>query len=105
MTLQDLKGLLLYLFQKDCRNKPHRSYRYAGKLSPYLKAHLKKLKTKIKDKFIITAIKGIVPDADNIITVILRKSKREPVDFLQEMAVFVMKNAHGGRRRKNFLKI
>ena len=34
--------------------------------SPYLKAHLKKLKTKIKDKFIITAIKGIVPD-DNVI--------------------------------------
>ena len=34
--------------------------------SPYLKAHLKKLKTKIKDKFIITAIKGIVPD-DNMI--------------------------------------
>ncbi len=34
--------------------------------SPYLKSHLKKLKTKIKDKFIITAIKGIVPD-DNMI--------------------------------------
>ena len=34
--------------------------------SPYLKLHLKKLKTKIKDKFIITAIKGIVPD-DNVI--------------------------------------
>lgn len=34
--------------------------------SPYLKSHLKKLKTKIKDKFIITAIKGIVPD-DNLI--------------------------------------
>ena len=30
--------------------------------SPYLKNHLKKLKTRIKDKFIITAIKGIVPD-------------------------------------------
>ena len=30
--------------------------------SPYLKNHLKKLKTCIKDKFIITAIKGIVPD-------------------------------------------
>ena len=29
--------------------------------SPYLKTHLKKLKTKIKDKFIVTAIKGIVP--------------------------------------------
>ncbi len=34
--------------------------------SPYLKSHLKKLKTKIRDKFIITAIKGIVPD-DNMI--------------------------------------
>lgn len=30
--------------------------------SPYLKNHLKKLKTRIADKFIVTAIKGIVPD-------------------------------------------
>ena len=30
--------------------------------SPYLKNHLKKLKTSIRDKFVITAIKGIVPD-------------------------------------------
>lgn len=30
--------------------------------SPYLKNHLKKLRTRIKDKFVITAIKGIVPD-------------------------------------------
>jgi glycerol-3-phosphate dehydrogenase (NAD(P)+) len=30
--------------------------------SPYLKNHLKKLKTRLKDKFIVTAIKGIVPD-------------------------------------------
>ena len=30
--------------------------------SPYLKNHLKKLKTRIRDKHIITAIKGIVPD-------------------------------------------
>lgn len=30
--------------------------------SPYLKNHLKKLKTRIKDKLIVTAIKGIVPD-------------------------------------------
>ncbi len=29
--------------------------------SPYLKNHLKKLKTNLRDKFIITAIKGIVP--------------------------------------------
>ena len=30
--------------------------------SPYLKNHLKKLKTSISNKFIVTAIKGIVPD-------------------------------------------
>ena len=30
--------------------------------SPYLKNHLKKLKTGLRDKFIVTAIKGIVPD-------------------------------------------
>ena len=30
--------------------------------SPYLKNHLRKLKARIADKFIITAIKGIVPD-------------------------------------------
>ena len=39
---------------------------YTKLLRPYLKAHLKKLKTRIRDKFIITAIKGIVPD-DNLI--------------------------------------
>ncbi len=36
--------------------------------SPYLKIHLKKLKAKIKDKFIITAIKGIVPDENLIVS-------------------------------------
>lgn len=30
--------------------------------SPYLKNHLKKLKSRIRDKFVVTAIKGIVPD-------------------------------------------
>ena len=30
--------------------------------SPYFKSHLKKLKTRLRDKFIVTAIKGIVPD-------------------------------------------
>ena len=30
--------------------------------SPYLKNHLKRLKSRLKDKFVITAIKGIVPD-------------------------------------------
>ncbi|MBQ8592837.1 MAG: NAD(P)-binding domain-containing protein [Bacteroidaceae bacterium] len=36
--------------------------------SPYLKSHLKKLKAKIKNKFIITAIKGIVPDENIIVS-------------------------------------
>ena len=30
--------------------------------SPYFKSHLRKLKTRLCDKFVITAIKGIVPD-------------------------------------------
>lgn len=34
--------------------------------SPYFKNHLKKLKTRLRDKFIITAIKGIVPD-ENVV--------------------------------------
>jgi glycerol-3-phosphate dehydrogenase (NAD(P)+) len=34
--------------------------------SPYLKNHLKKLKYPIRDKFIVTAIKGVVPD-DNLV--------------------------------------
>ena len=34
--------------------------------SPYLKNHLKKLKTRIKDKFIVTAIKGIVPEENMV---------------------------------------
>lgn len=34
--------------------------------SPYLKNHLKKLRTRLYDKFIVTAIKGIVPD-ENVI--------------------------------------
>ena len=34
--------------------------------SPYLKNHLRKLKVRLRDKFIITAIKGIVPD-ENVV--------------------------------------
>lgn len=30
--------------------------------SPYIKNHMKKLRTRIKDKFVVTAIKGIVPE-------------------------------------------
>ncbi|MBQ0095286.1 MAG: NAD(P)-binding domain-containing protein [Bacteroidetes bacterium] len=34
--------------------------------SPYFKAHMKKLKVKLRDKFIVSAIKGIVPE-DNLL--------------------------------------
>ena len=36
--------------------------------APFLKQHLKKVKTSLKDKFIISAIKGIVPDENMLIT-------------------------------------
>lgn len=36
--------------------------------SPFLKSHLDKLKTKISDKFIISAIKGIIPPENLLVT-------------------------------------
>lgn len=36
--------------------------------SPYLKGQLKKLKTRLSNKFVVTAIKGIVPDENMIIS-------------------------------------
>lgn len=36
--------------------------------SPFLKQHLKKVNTSISDKFIISAIKGIVPDENMLVT-------------------------------------
>lgn len=41
--------------------------------SPYLKSHLKKLRTNIQQKFIITAIKGIVPDENLAVSEYLHK--------------------------------
>ena len=46
--------------------------------SPYLKLHLKKMRAKISDKFIITSIKGIVPDENMIITEYLQKTYKVP---------------------------
>ncbi len=42
--------------------------------SPYMKAHLAKLNTDISNKFVVTAIKGIVPDENMVVT-----------DYLQAM--------------------
>ncbi|MEG1643387.1 MAG: NAD(P)H-dependent glycerol-3-phosphate dehydrogenase [Bacteroidales bacterium] len=36
--------------------------------SPFLKQHLKKLRTPMTDKFIVSAIKGIVPDENMVVT-------------------------------------
>ena len=54
--------------------------------SPYLKAHLKKLKTKIKDKFIITAIKGIVPDDNMIVSEYFTKEYGVPTENIAVLA-------------------
>ena len=50
--------------------------------SPYLKNHLKKLKVRLKDKFIVTAIKGIVPDENLICTEYFHKVFDVPHDNL-----------------------
>ena len=50
--------------------------------SPYLKNHLRKLKVKIHDKFIITAIKGIVPDENLICSEYFRQVYNVPDDNL-----------------------
>ena len=41
--------------------------------SPYLKAHLKKLHGKLKDKFVVSAIKGVVPDENILISEYFQK--------------------------------
>lgn len=50
--------------------------------SPYLKNHLKKLKTKLHDKFIITAIKGIVPDENLVCSEFFRQIYNVPDENL-----------------------
>lgn len=50
--------------------------------SPYLKQHLKKLKTPLYNKFIVSAIKGIVPDENMIVTDYLKKIYNVPAENL-----------------------
>lgn len=50
--------------------------------SPYLKNHLKRLKEKIHNKFVITAIKGIVPDENLICSEYFRQVFNVPDDNL-----------------------
>lgn len=59
--------------------------------SPYLKSHLKKLKTKLKDKFIVTAIKGIVPDENLIVSDYFHKIYDVPENNIAVLAVPVMR--------------
>ena len=48
--------------------------------SPYLKAQLKKLKTKLANKFVVIAIKGIVPDENMIISAYFNRVLDVPME-------------------------
>ena len=54
--------------------------------SPYLKSHLKKLKVKLRDKFIVTAIKGIVPDDNLIVSEYFTKEYGVPAENIAVLA-------------------
>jgi glycerol-3-phosphate dehydrogenase (NAD(P)+) len=48
--------------------------------SPFLKQHLKKIKTPMHDKFIVSAIKGLVPDENMLVTDYFAEYYKTPVD-------------------------
>ncbi|MFZ4456209.1 MAG: NAD(P)H-dependent glycerol-3-phosphate dehydrogenase [Bacteroidales bacterium] len=50
--------------------------------SPYIKLHLKKLKTDLSSKFVVSAIKGIVPDENMIVSEYLSKFYNIPIEQL-----------------------
>ena len=54
--------------------------------SPYIKSHLKKLKEDLRDKFIVNAIKGIVPDENLNISEYFHQVYKVPYDNLSVMA-------------------
>ena len=50
--------------------------------SPFLKQHLAKVTTSLKDKFIISAIKGIVPDENSLVTDYFAEFFEVPMDHI-----------------------
>ena len=54
--------------------------------SPYLKGHLKKLKVRLRDKFNLTAIKGIVPDENLCVSEYFHQAYQVPDDNLAVLA-------------------
>ena len=54
--------------------------------SPFLKGHLKKLKRSIKNKYIVSAIKGIVPDENQIVSEYFHKKYDVPNENLLVLA-------------------
>ena len=54
--------------------------------SPYLKGHLKKLKVRLRDKFNVTAIKGIVPDENLCVSEFFHQVYNVPDDNLAVIA-------------------
>lgn len=49
--------------------------------SPYLKNHLRKLRVRLTNKFVITAIKGIIPDENLVCSEYFRQAYNVPDDF------------------------
>ena len=54
--------------------------------SPYLKAHLKKLKVRLRDKFCVTAIKGIVPEENLVCSEYFHQAYNVPDENLAVIA-------------------
>ena len=54
--------------------------------SPYMKGHLKKLKVRLHDKFILTAIKGIVPDENLVVSEYFHQAYGVPDENLAVLA-------------------
>lgn len=54
--------------------------------SPYFKSHMKKLKVKLRDKFVLSAIKGIVPDDNLLMSDYFHRYYGVPVDNISVVA-------------------